>query len=94
MKPSLASSGAEALSAIRKADSTNSFDLVLLDVHMPDMDGFAVAAQIRNSYKQQGLKVILLTSGSGPAMLRAVVSWEYPIISANRSSSPNSLTQS
>jgi CheY-like chemotaxis protein len=67
MKPSLASSGAEALSALRKADSKNSFDLVLLDVHMPDMDGFAVVEQIRNSYKQQGLKVILLTSASRPS---------------------------
>jgi PAS domain S-box-containing protein len=64
MKPTLASSGAEALSALRKADSKNSFDLVLLDVHMPDMDGFAVAEQIRSSYKQPGLKVILLTSAS------------------------------
>jgi CheY-like chemotaxis protein/HPt (histidine-containing phosphotransfer) domain-containing protein len=63
MKPTLASSGAEALSALRKAGSS-SFDLVLLDVHMPDMDGFAVAEQIRNSYKQQGPKVILLTSAS------------------------------
>ena len=67
MKPTLASSGAEALSALRKADSKNSFALVLLDVHMPDMDGFAVAEQIRNSYKQQGLKVILLTSASRPS---------------------------
>ena len=67
MKPSLANSGAEALSALKETDSKNSFDLVLLDVHMPDMDGFAVAEQIRNSYKQQGLKVILLTSGSRPS---------------------------
>ena len=67
MKPTLASSGAEALSALGKADSKNSFALVLLDVHMPDMDGFAVAEQIKNSYKQQGLKVILLTSGSRPS---------------------------
>lgn len=65
MKPTLASSGAEALSAIRKADSN--FALVLLDVHMPDMDGFAVAEQIRNDCKRQGLKVILLTSASRPS---------------------------
>jgi PAS domain S-box-containing protein len=67
MKPTLASSGAEALSALGKADSKNSFALVLLDVHMPDMDGFAVAEQIKNSYRQQGLKVILLTSASRPS---------------------------
>ncbi len=67
MKPTLASSGAEALSALGKVDSKNSFALVLLDVHMPDMDGFAVAERIRNSYKQQGLKVILLTSASKPS---------------------------
>ncbi|MGA8939699.1 MAG: response regulator [Acidobacteriaceae bacterium] len=64
MKPTLASSGPEALSALREADSKSSFALVLLDVHMPDMDGFAVAEQIRNSYKQHGPKVILLTSAS------------------------------
>ena len=67
MKPTLASSGSEALSALRKADSKDSFALVLLDVHMPDMDGFAVAEQIRNSYKQQGVKVILLTSAARPS---------------------------
>ena len=67
MKPTLANSGAEALSALGKADSKNSFALVLLDVHMPDMDGFAVAEQIRNSHKQQGIKVILLTSASRPS---------------------------
>jgi PAS domain S-box-containing protein len=65
MKPTLTSSGAEALSALKKADSKNSFALALLDVHMPDMDGFAVAEQIRNNYKE--LKVILLTSAARPA---------------------------
>ncbi|HEY2469886.1 MAG TPA: response regulator [Terracidiphilus sp.] len=67
MKPTLANSGAEALSALGRADSKNSFALALLDVHMRDMDGFAVAEQIRNSYRQQGLKVILLTSASRPS---------------------------
>src|SRR5215469_7357599 len=67
MKPTLANSGAEALSALEKVDSKNNCALVLLDVHMPDMDGFAVAEQIRSSYKQQGIKVILLTSASRPS---------------------------
>jgi len=67
MKPTLANSGTEALNALEKENSTNSIALVLLDVHMPDMDGFAVAEQIRNSYKHQGIRVILLTSGSRPS---------------------------
>jgi PAS domain S-box-containing protein len=67
MKPTLVNSGAEALSALAKVDSKNIFALVLLDVHMPDMDGFAVAQQIRSNYKQQGTKVILLTSASMPS---------------------------
>jgi PAS domain S-box-containing protein len=67
MKPTLANSGAEGLDVLEQADSKNSFALVLLDVHMPDMDGFAVAEQIRNSHKQQGIKVILLTSASRPS---------------------------
>src|SRR6516165_9000705 len=49
MKPTLANSGAEGLNTLEKAHSKNSFPLVLLDVHMPDMDGFAVAKQIRLS---------------------------------------------
>jgi two-component system, sensor histidine kinase and response regulator len=67
MKPMLANSGAEALNALEKGNSKNGFALVLLDVHMPEMDGFAVAEQIRNSYKHQEIKVILLTSASRPS---------------------------
>jgi PAS domain S-box-containing protein len=66
MKPTLASSGTEALSVLAKVDSKNGFALVLLDFHMPDMDGLAVAEQIRNRFKQQGMKVILLTSAPRP----------------------------
>jgi PAS domain S-box-containing protein len=66
MKPTLASSGPEALKAL-KEKSTDTITLVLLDVHMPDMDGFAVAEQIRNSHAHQGIKVILLTSASRPS---------------------------
>jgi len=66
MKPTLVSSGAEALRALEQRTSTNGFALALLDVHMPDMDGFAVAEQIRKSPKYQGTKAILLTSAGSP----------------------------
>jgi two-component system, sensor histidine kinase and response regulator len=67
MKPTLADSGAAALNALEKEDSSHGFALLLLDVHMPDMDGFAVAEQIRKKPKHQGIKVILLTSASRPS---------------------------
>jgi two-component system, sensor histidine kinase and response regulator len=67
MKPTLANSGAEALTALETGNPKDSFALVLLDVHMPDMDGFAVAERIRNSYKHQGIKLVLLTSASRPS---------------------------
>ena len=65
MEPTLVKSGVEALSALQDRTSTDSFALVLLDVHMPDMDGFAVAEQIRDKY--QGIKSILLTSAGRPS---------------------------
>jgi len=67
MKPTLASSGTEALRALETGSSANSFALVILDVHMPDMDGFAVAEQIRNSNRYQAIKIVLLTSASRPS---------------------------
>src|SRR5215467_5495836 len=65
MKPTLANSGPEALNALEKGKSTNSFALVLLDVHMPGMDGFAVAERI--NYEHPGIQVMLLTSASRPS---------------------------
>jgi two-component system, sensor histidine kinase and response regulator len=62
MKPTLANSGAEGLNALEQPNAKNRFALVLLDVHMPDMDGFTVAQHIRSTQKRHGAKVILLTS--------------------------------
>lgn len=42
-QPTLARNGAQALELYKR----NRFDLVLMDVHMPDMDGYAATASIR-----------------------------------------------
>jgi putative two-component system response regulator len=55
-----ASSGAEALQIL----GTQSFDAVLLDKKMPDMDGNEVCKRIRTELKLELLPVIMIT-GSG-----------------------------
>jgi len=46
----IAENGIEALDAI----SNNNFDLILMDVQMPEMDGFEATVEIRKSEKQTG----------------------------------------
>ena len=53
---SLASNGREAFEAVQK----HSFDLVLMDVQMPEMDGFEATAAIRQWEKQNGKRVPII----------------------------------
>jgi CheY-like chemotaxis protein len=63
MKPVLAAGGHAALAAIQaRTLSGSSFPIVLLDAHMPDMDGFAVAEVIKNDPALSGLTIVMLTS--------------------------------
>lgn len=47
--------------AISKIDSEH-FDLVLLDVMLPDIDGFEVCRYIRNSPRTANVPVVMLTA--------------------------------
>ncbi|MFQ5865942.1 MAG: response regulator [bacterium] len=58
-----AATGVEALSLLR--DSRNSFDLVILDHQMPEMDGVQVARAIRKETKLKHIKIIMLSSWGG-----------------------------
>ncbi|GGF06739.1 response regulator [Stappia taiwanensis] len=63
----LAASGREALDRI--ADGT--FDLVLMDVHMPEMDGYAALSRIRGRSAQPNLPVVAVTADPNRAELEA-----------------------
>ncbi len=68
-----AENGKDALTKFAAAaESDAPYDLVLLDILMPDMDGHATARGIRSIEKEQGLevgkrvKIVMLTSLNSP----------------------------
>lgn len=63
----VADNGRAALAEFMKGD----FDIVLLDVEMPEMDGFEVCAEIRCSARG-ATPVVLVTSHCDPEFLRQV----------------------
>ena len=53
-------SGTEAIAAISSA----TYDLVLMDCHMPEMDGFEATRLIRARYPQLDLPIVALTANA------------------------------
>jgi CheY-like chemotaxis protein len=63
MRPTLTESGRQAIAEIQQAaDDGRPFSLMLLDVHMPEMDGFEVAKRVRAESKSSDLSVLMLSS--------------------------------
>ncbi|MBI5302564.1 MAG: PAS domain S-box protein [Chloroflexi bacterium] len=59
MTPTTAASGAEALALIQRGDR---FDIAILDMQMPEMDGLTLAAEIRKQRDANALPLVMLTS--------------------------------
>ncbi|MEO6306458.1 MAG: PAS domain S-box protein [Nitrospiraceae bacterium] len=58
-----AASGREAVAEWRRAAASGrSYELVLLDCRMPEMDGFQVAEEIRRAGPPQGLTIVMMAS--------------------------------
>jgi two-component system sensor histidine kinase/response regulator len=67
MEPAAVGEGLAALDALWGAVSIGRpYALVLLDARMPDTDGLALAAKIRNRAELAATRIILLTSGDRP----------------------------
>ena len=63
LKPQMADSGTKALELLKQAAAENNkFQLVLMDIQMPDMDGFETVRQIRNDEVIKDSPVIVVTS--------------------------------
>jgi PAS domain S-box-containing protein len=66
LKPVLVESGRAALESLREARIKQApFRFVLLDAHLPDMDGLAVAKQVLRLPRSSRPRVLLLTSAGG-----------------------------
>jgi PAS domain S-box-containing protein len=67
MRPVAVEGGVSAIATLEKSLCTGQpFAVVLLDGHMPDMDGFAVAARISQDRRYAGIKLVMLTSAGQP----------------------------
>lgn len=65
-----ASGGREALTMIK---ALNRIDMVLLDIMMPEMDGFETLKELRNQYSDHDLPVIMLTAvGDSDSIVKAL----------------------
>ena len=64
MKPAVADGAKAALSLLKQAkEAKTPFGLLIVDRHMPEMDGFMLVEQIRKSPDWAGLVTVMLTSG-------------------------------
>ena len=57
-KPDVAANGREVLQALERQD----YDLVLMDIRMPEMDGITAAREIRKIRPENGPKIIAITA--------------------------------
>jgi response regulator RpfG family c-di-GMP phosphodiesterase len=65
-----ANNGVEALVALEE----QSFDLVMLDVEMPEMNGYELLTQVRQSPPTRNLKVLMLSGQASPDSMAEMLS--------------------
>jgi two-component system, sensor histidine kinase and response regulator len=64
MHPTSVGDGEAALAELARVHQSGElYPLVILDYHMPKMDGLTVAGEIRKQYSPAAIKIIMLTSG-------------------------------
>ncbi len=90
MEPAIARGGTEALGRLRTAASVGRrFGLVLLDVHMPEMDGYMVARAMKADPLIDGVPIMMLSSVDRPEsneMRQALGICEYLVKPVRKSS--------
>ncbi len=66
MRPTAVANAADAILELRRARQAGEpYELVLTDVHMPDVDGFQLTEQIKSDVELRTTIIMMLTSGDG-----------------------------
>jgi signal transduction histidine kinase/CheY-like chemotaxis protein len=64
MKPALAENGNRGIEILERTNAAGTaFPLIILDCHMPDMDGFTFATHVKSDPRFGGSIIMMLTSG-------------------------------
>ena len=91
MEPASAGDGVTAMDAIwHGVAHGRPYPLVLLDGRMPDVDGLALAAKIRQRKELSATRIILMTSGDRPGDLARRVNCKSLPTCSSRSSKASS----
>lgn len=53
---------------LKEFEKRMSYDLILLDIEFPDMDGIAVAKRVRDDYQDESVQIVFLSGKSQYAM--------------------------
>ena len=61
-KVTLADNGVKALNIIRASDRNPPFDLVLMDLQMPEMDGYQAAKELRADSRYDNMPIVAMTA--------------------------------
>ncbi len=70
---SIVENGLEAFIAVR--DNYKDYDLILMDLHMPVLDGYKAARRIKNEIKNFNLPIIALTADAMSGTKEQVIEW-------------------
>ena len=58
----VANHGGEAVKLLTGGEQTPAFDIVLMDIHMPEMDGFTATKLLRSDPRLKNLPIIAMTA--------------------------------